>query len=184
MKKMRKYILSGIIFLIMFSMMGCGVNHKSPEGVVSSMIESYAKGKDKKVKDCYNAKKDASEELQTEIDAVTKYFKAQKAKKISVADCDILSESDSYTYVYVIYHFELEDGQIYPCIGTYMTRQEDGKYYVIPASEITEDMSKQAATDYAKFMTTDVYKNYTTAYDTFTKKNPGYEDKVAQRLLV
>ena len=63
-----------------------------------------------------------------------------------------------------------------------MVEKKDKKYYVLTSSKITEDMSKQAATDYAKFMTTDSYKNYTKAYNTFIKKNPGYEDKIANKL--
>ena len=43
-------------------------------------------------------------------------------------------------------------------------------------------MSKQAATKYAEFMNTQVYKDYTTAYDKFIKKNPGYEEQIAAKL--
>ena len=43
-------------------------------------------------------------------------------------------------------------------------------------------MSQAAADEYAKFMTTDTYKGYTVAYDTFIKKNPGYEEKIAGKL--
>ena len=49
-------------------------------------------------------------------------------------------------------------------------------------SEITDDLSKQAATKYADFMNTQAYKDYTTAYDKFIKKNPGYEEKIAAKL--
>lgn len=40
----------------------------------------------------------------------------------------------------------------------------------------------QAADDYAKFMTADSYKTYTKAYNVFIKKNPGYEEKIANKL--
>ena len=40
----------------------------------------------------------------------------------------------------------------------------------------------QAAEKYADFMKTDAYKDYVTAYETFTKKNPGYEEKIASKL--
>ena len=43
-------------------------------------------------------------------------------------------------------------------------------------------MRTQAASDYAKFMATDTYKEYTKAYDTFIKKNPGYEEKIAGKV--
>lgn len=64
-----------------------------------------------------------------------------------------------------------------------MTKQnKKGKYYVLMPSKITDDMKKTAASKYAEFMNTDPYKNYVTAYETFTKKNPGYEEKLATKL--
>ena len=64
----------------------------------------------------------------------------------------------------------------------YGAEKDDGKYYVMTPSEITDDMSKQAATKYAEFMNTQAYKDYTTAYDKFIKKNPGYEEQIAAKL--
>jgi hypothetical protein len=43
-------------------------------------------------------------------------------------------------------------------------------------------MSSAAAEAYAKFMETDLYKDYAKEYDTFIRKNPGYEDKIAGKL--
>ena len=81
------------------------------------------------------------------------------------------------------YELVLKNGQSYPCISTYMVqKKDDGKYYVMMPSEITDDLSKQAATKYADFMNTQAYKDYTTAYDKFIKKNPGYEEKIAAKL--
>lgn len=182
MKKGMKYIVIGIAVMLVMSMTGCGVSHKSPERVVEDLIEAAVNGKEKNMKDCYGAKKDTPKELQTEIDATIKYFKAHKPKKTEITECDILSENKNYTYVYIVYDLELENGQKYPCISTYMVGEEDNKYYILPPSKITSDMSKQAATDYAKLMTTETYKNYTKAYDTFIKKNPGYEDKIAGKV--
>ena len=62
-------------------------------------------------------------------------------------------------------------------------KKEDGKYYVlytIPRSQMI--CENQAADDYAKFMTADSYKTYTKAYNVFIKKNPGYEEKIANKL--
>ena len=56
------------------------------------------------------------------------------------------------------------------------------RYYVMSPSEITDDLRNQAADDYAKFMTADSYKTYTKAYNVFIKKNPGYEEKIANKL--
>lgn len=60
--------------------------------------------------------------------------------------------------------------------------EKDGKYYVMSPSEITDDLRNRAADDYAKFMTADSYKTYTKAYNVFIKKNPGYEEKIANKL--
>lgn len=171
-----------VLLLVIFGLKGCGVSHKSPEGVVKSLIKSYADGNENRIKDCYGAKKDTEKALQQEIDATIKYFKAHNTKKVEIQECDVLSESEKYTYVYVNYGLVLENEQVYPCISTYMTNKQDGKYYVLPPSKVTDDMRQQAAGDYAKFMTTNTYKNYVKEYETFIKKNPGYEDKIAGKL--
>ena len=82
----------------------------------------------------------------------------------------------------ILYNLVLSNDQEYPCIGTYMVKKDGSKYYVMAPSEITDDLRKQAAADYAKFMTTDSYKSYTKAYNVFVKKNPGYEEKIADKL--
>ena len=72
-------------------------------------------------------------------------------KKVNIQECDIISENDKYTYVYITYNMVLEDDQEYPCIGTYMIGKKDKSYYILPPSQITDDMRTQAATDYADF---------------------------------
>ena len=182
MKKMGRYIIACIVTVLLFGVSGCGVSQKSPEKVTKSLIENYVKGKEKKVKQCYGQVKDTNKELQAEIDARIKYYQAHNAQKVKITACDILSEDKNDAYVYIIYNLILKNNQEYPCIGTYMTQKKDGKYYILPPSAITDDMRDQAVIDYKKFMTTDNYKNYKKAYDTFIKKNPGYEDKVAGKL--
>ena len=120
-------------------------------------------------------------DLQTEITATLKYFAAHNPKKVSVQDCEILSENDKYSYVYITYNLILEDDQEYPCVGTYMVGKQDKTYYIMAPSQITDDMKTQAATAYVQFMKTDAYKTYTKAYETFIKKNPGYEDKISEK---
>ena len=182
MNKRMKHIVLSMAVLLTFGMTGCGVSHKSPKGVVKSLIESYADGKEKKVKDCYGAKKDTDKNLQKQIDATIKYFEAHNPKEVEIQECDVLSENKNTSYVYIIYHMVLENKQEYPCISTYMVQKEDKKYYVLPPAKITDEMSKTAASEYAKFMTTDAYKTYTKDYETFIKKNPGYEEKIAGKL--
>nr|WP_294667899.1 hypothetical protein [uncultured Blautia sp.] len=183
MKKKTRILILGIAMIFVMAMSGCGVNHKSPEGVVEALIKNYVNGSEKKVKKCYyQDNKDTNELLQSEIDATLKYFAAHKPDKVKIEQCDKLSENDDYTYVYIIYNLVLENEQEYPCVGTYMVEKKDGKYYVMSPSEITDELRTQAATDYAKFMTTDSYKSYTKAYNVFIKKNPGYEEKIANKL--
>ena len=121
--------------------------------------------------------------LQQEMDATVKYFSAFEAEKTEITQCDKIYQDGNYTYMYITYDLVLKNGQSYPCISTYMVQKKDnGKYYVMTPSEITDDLSKQAATKYADFMNTQAYKDYTTAYDKFIKKNPGYEEKIAAKL--
>lgn len=182
MKKKYKYIVLASVVLCSICFWGCGVSHKTPEKVVRSLIESYANGKEKNVKDCYGVKKDTDENLQKQIDATLKYFEAHNAEKVEIEECNILSETESYSYVYILYDMVLDSKNSYPCISTYMVGKEDKKYFVLPPEKITEDMSKEAASEYSEFMTTDTYKDYVTRYETFIKKNPGYEEKIAGKL--
>ena len=45
MKKGVRLLLVCLMFMVVAS--GCGVSHKSPEGVVKSLIKAYDKGKEK-----------------------------------------------------------------------------------------------------------------------------------------
>ena len=156
-----------LIIIIVFAAKGCGVSHKTPERVVRTLIESYTGGNEKKVKKCYGVSK-ADDTLQQEMDATVKYFSAFEAEKTEITQCDKIYQNGNYTYMYITYELVL--------------KKDNGKYYVMTPSEITDDLSKQAATKYADFMNTQAYKDYTTAYDKFIKKNPGYEEKIAAKL--
>ena len=183
MKRWQKYIIAGIIALLVIAVTGCGgVSHKSPEKVTEELIQAYVGDKEKNVKDCYNQKDDTEEGLQSEITAMLKYFEAHDAKEVKIESCAAVTSSDDYTYVYIRYNLVLQDNQEYPCIGTYMVGKQDKDYYILAPSKITDDMRTQAAKDYAEFMTTDTYKEYTKAYDVFIKKNPGYEDKITTKI--
>ena len=175
-------ILAVLLIVIIFAVKSCGVSHKTPERVVKALIESYESGNEKKVRKCYGVTK-ADDNLQAEMDATVKYFAAHSPEKIQINKCDKISQDGNYTFMYITYDLVLKNGQAYPCISTYMTqKKEDGKYYVLTPSEITNDMNKQAAEKYALFMKSDAYQEYTVAYDKFIKKNPGYEEKIASKL--
>lgn len=186
MEKVRLFIAIAVALVFMIVLItgikSCGVNHKSPESVVKSLTEAYADEKTNRALSCFGNKNDASDILKEEVTATIRYFDAHSAKTVEIEACDVLSENKEYTYVYIIYKFILEDGQAYPCISTYMVKKENGKYYVVQPSLVTAEMSEQAIWDYEKFMTTDIYKKYIQDYETFTKKNPGYEEKISAKL--
>lgn len=181
-KKTGAVIIVVLLLAVILGASSCGVSHRSPKSVVKSLIDAYSDNSTRKALKCFGSVKDAKEDLKTEVEATIKYFKAHGAKKIEIDACDVLSENDEFAYVYILYDFVMEDEQIYPGISTYMVKNEGGKYYVVPPSEVTAEMSEQAVADYEKFMTTDIYKSYTQEYETFTKKNPGYEEKIAGKL--
>ena len=182
MKKGLRLTAACIAMLFILTMTGCGVNHKSPEGVVEALIKEYVAGSEKKVKSCYVQQDKEDDVLQKEITATLKYFQVHEASEVNIKECETLAEKEDYVYVYVIYNLVLKDKQEYPCISTYMVQKDGRKYYVLPPSMVTTDMSKEAAADYSKFMTTDSYKNYTKEYDAFIMKNPGYEELIAGKL--
>lgn len=182
MKKIQKYLMSLMVVLLVFGMTGCGVSHGNAKGVVKSLIESYFKGDQKAIKDCYGKKEGADEILQKEIDATIRYMQAHAAKKMEIVKCGVLSSTENTSFVYITYNLTLDDESIYPCIGTYMVNKVDRKYYVVPTAEVTEEMSAQAILDYQEFMTADEYKEYRRTYDNFIKINPGYEEKLAGKL--
>lgn len=93
MKKRTRILILGVAMMLIMAMSGCGVNHKSPEGVVEALIKNYVSGSEKKVKQCYSQEKDTNELLQNEIDATLKYFAAHNPTKVKVEQCDILSEN-------------------------------------------------------------------------------------------
>lgn len=135
MKKKTKLILLGIVMVFAMALSGCGVNQKTPEKVVESLIKEYVNGNEKKVKKCYTQDKDANELLKSEIDATIKYFAAHNPTKLKVEKCDTLSENENYTYVYILYNLVLENEQEYPCVGTYMVKKDGKKYYVMSPSK-------------------------------------------------
>lgn len=169
-----------LLVFVVFRFQGCArVRHDSPKRVVRSLIQAYAKKNENMIKDCYGQKQNTEESLMQEINTTLKYIQAHNTQGIKVRKCDTLEENEYGTYVYVLYSLVLENEQEYPCLGTYMVRAQDNKYYILAPSEITDEMSESAVTAFNKFMTTDMYKDYMKEYNTFVKKNPGYEEKIA-----
>ena len=132
-----KYFIVGVTVLLIFSMTGCGgVSHKSPEKVTEELINAYANGKEKKVKDCYNEKKDTEDSLQSEITATIKYFQAHNTKKVNIQECDIISENDKYPTTFSEINEQLLE---YEGLGGYLRiRHDRSTRYIDYISEWTE----------------------------------------------
>lgn len=182
MKNKQKISLVLICFLTMCLFTGCGVSHSSPEGVVKSLVKYCGKGKEKKVLDCYGLKKDADDGLKAQGRALIDYFEAMKAKGITLVDCKIIKEFDSYAYVYISYNVEIKKDKAYPRMDTYFVSKKDKKYYVMTPQDITTEMSQEAEEAYKEFMTTSPYKDYQKAYDAFILKNPSFEEEMSMKL--
>ena len=171
-----------IIIVIIVGVRSLGSSHKSAANVAKSLIQASVDGNAGKMKDAYGISGDAMIDMQESLDATIAYYEAHDVKKVNIKSTGTLFEEGDYTYLYVLYNLVLENDQEYPCIGTYIMQNVEGKYYVLPPSKVTEDLSQKATDAYQKFMTTDTYKNYSREYDTFIKKNPGYEEKISEKL--
>lgn len=174
-------ILMGCLMVVV-CLSGCGVSHGSPEGIVKSLVTYYEKGNEKKVRDCFGVKKDEDKETEKQIASTIAYFEAMKSKGITLVSCDLIEDYKDYAYVYISYIVEINKNKAYPKIDTYMVRSNEGEYYVIPTKDVTEEMSQNAKTAYASFMTTEPYKEYLKSYETFLIKNPNFEEELTQKL--
>lgn len=182
MRKNKWTLLAAVLLVMGLCLCGCGVNRKSPEGVVRSLIEACAAGKTAKAMECYGLEEDGDKTTKEDIEATIAYFKAHDAKKIELQDCGVISEFDGKSFVYATYQFQLEKDRNYPAVSTYLVGEKDKKYYVLPAGGIDDAAREKAAEAYQDFMESDAYKEYTKQYDAFMTKYPGYEEKIAAKL--
>lgn len=183
MKRKRRITFLGLALLLLLGSAGCGSAYKSPEGVVKALVKSYVEGDEKKIMGCYGVKKDAGSDLLKEVAASVGYYQAHGAKSVKIRECAALSSEKELTYVYAVYSLVLENKQEYPCISTYMVeKDEKQRYHVLPSSEITQEIGKKAAQEYGEFMKTDSYKDYAKDYEKFIKGNPGYEQRIADKM--
>ena len=176
---------AAVLFIVIGVIVGVrsfGASHRTAENVVKELVKASVDGNSGSMKDAYGINGEVMVDMQEAFDATAAYYKAHNVKKTEIKTSGTLFEDGDYTYVYVLYNLLLDNEQEYPCIATYITQNVDGKYYVLTPAKVTEDLSAKATQSYQKFMTTDTYKNYTREYDTFIKKNPGYEEKIAAKL--
>lgn len=167
---------------------GCGtrVNHKRPEAVAKSLISAYQKEDEKAVKKCFGLepKKECAKEIQQEIDYNMNFFKAHEASGIEIERAESLGNIDEKELVYVWYNYEMKGKrgkEKAPALAFYFVQKKDKKYYVVPAKEVTEEMSDMSGQEYQKFIKTEDYKAYEKQYQRFIRKNPKYENALKNR---
>lgn len=191
MKKLRGILLSMTAVIVLLSLGGCGtkVNTKSPEKITKSLIEAYTKTDEDAVKKCFGMdKKDkVSSELKTEIKHYMTLFEAYDAKSVKFTKCESLGSFNGYELMYAIYTLKKEDSESkttleIPCLSVYYVQNNNKKYSIVQAKDVTEEMSENSKKEFQKFMKTDEYKTYEKDYKQFTRKNPSYEEKLTNLL--
>lgn len=191
MKKLRGILLSMTAVIVLLSLGGCGakVNTKSPEKITKSLIEAYTKTDENAVKKCFGMdKKDkVSSELKTEIKHYMTLFEAYDAKSVKFTKCESLGSFNGYELMYAIYTLKKEDSESkttleIPCLSVYYVQNNNKKYSIVQAKDVTEEMSENSKKEFQKFMKTDEYKTYEKDYKQFTRKNPSYEEELTNLL--
>ena len=191
MKKLRGILLSMTAVIVLLSLGGCGtkVNTKSPEKITKSLIEAYTKTDENAVKKCFGMdKKDkVSSELKTEIKHYMTLFEAYDAKSVKFTKCESLGSFNGYELMYAIYTLKKEDSESkttleIPCLSVYYVQNNNKKYSIVQAKDVTEEMSENSKKEFQKFMKTDEYKTYEKYYKQFTRKNPSYEEELTNLL--
>ena len=191
MKKLRGILLSMTAVIVLLSLGGCGtkVNTKSPENITKSLIEAYTKTDENAVKKCFGMdKKDkVSSELKTEIKHYMTLFEAYDAKSVKFTKCESLGSFNGYELMYAIYTLKKEDSESkttleIPCLSVYYVQNNNKKYSIVQAKDVTEEMSENSKKEFQKFMKTDEYKTYEKDYKQFTRKNPSYEEELTNLL--
>ena len=191
MKKLRGILLSMTAVIVLLSLGGCGtkVNTKSPEKITKSLIEAYTKTDENAVKKCFGMdKKDkVSSELKTEIKQYMTLFEAYDAKSVKFTKCESLGSFNGYELMYAIYTLKKEDSESkttleIPCLSVYYVQNNNKKYSIVQAKDVTEEMSENSKKEFQKFMKTDEYKTYEKDYKQFTRKNPSYEEELTNLL--
>ena len=191
MKKLRGILLSMTAVIVLLSLGGCGtkVNTKSPEKITKSLIEAYTKTDEDAVKKCFGMdKKDkVSSELKTEIKHYMTLFEAYDAKSVKFTKCESLGSFNGYELMYAIYTLKKEDSESkttleIPCLSVYYVQNNNKKYSIVQAKDVTEEMSENSKKEFKKFMKTDEYKTYEKDYKQFTRKNPSYEEELTNLL--
>ena len=187
MRKIRGKVLCAVLCAV-FLLTGCStkVSHKTPEAVVKSLISAYQNQDEKAVKKCFGFDPDKKTDsaVKKEINYNMKYFEAQAAKDVKFEKADILGSFEKRDLVYVWYNYEVElkkETQEVPALAFYFVQEKDKDYFVVPAKDVTDKMSKASREAYKKFVKTEEYREYEQQYETFIRKNPKYENSLQNK---
>lgn len=190
MRKCRRILFCALTAILILSLAGCGarVSNKSPENVVKSILQAYQKGDEEAIKKCFglDPKKKAAGEINQEIQYNLNIFKAHEAEKISFKKCESLGNFNGYDLVYAIYNLEKKEDTSetmeIPSLSMYFVQEKEKKYHVVPAKDVTADMSKISSDEFSKFMKTEEYKAYEKDYKKFVRMNPDYETNLQKKM--
>lgn len=190
MKKLRALLLLMTAAFLLLSLGGCGVNvsTKSPENVTKSVIQAYINKDENAVKKCFGlSKKDkVSSELSQEIEYNMNLFQAYGADSVKFTKCESIGNFNGFELMYVIYNMEKKEKDSesleIPAMSFYYVQNRQKKYYIVPAKDVTDEMSENSRKEYRKFMKTDEYKTYERDYRQFIRKNPSYEENLLKSL--
>lgn len=176
-------MLTASIMIILMGSCSNGVKNKSPEDVVRSLILSYQDQDTQVVKECYGIEEEeVQEDVQKEMDYNMRLFKAYQADKIKFEKSDSLGESGESQLIYVWFTYETEETEKKcPVLSFYYVNKNGKRYYVVPAKDVTEEMSTYSRNAYEKFMNTSTYKNYQEDLKKFQEENPSYKEELDKR---
>lgn len=199
-------VLLVLVIVIAIASAGVKVSHKSPEGVVKSLVCAYQENSEKAVRKCfgYTKKETLDTSVENEFTSNMNNFKAHKAKDVTIRECKSLGTFNGYDLVYVYYEYninlkdlkgsdedsakeeskeEKESNKLKaPAISLHFVQNKEEKYYVVPAKDINTEMSDISKREYTKFVESDVYKKYEEDYNEFIKEHPDYENLVSKNL--
>ena len=176
-------MLTASIMIILMGSCSNGVKNKSPEDVVRSLILSYQDQDIQAVKECYGIEEEeVQEDVQKEMDYNMHLFKAYQTDKIKFEKSDSLGESGESRLIYVWFTYETEETEKKcPVLSFYYVNKNGKRYYVVPAKDVTEEMSTYSRNAYEKFMNTSTYKNYQEDLKKFQEENPSYKEELDKR---
>lgn len=178
-------LLLGVFLLLILPGCGVKVSNKSPEAVVKSLANAYQAEEEEAILKCMGIEsaKNLDDTIKQEINYNSKLFQAHGAKEIQIRQAEVIGEFEKKDLVYIWFTYEIEEKKETlqaPSLAFYFVNKKDEKYYVVPAKDVTDEMSEYSRKKYAQFTKTEEYKQYQKEYKEFIRKNPKYETKLEE----